>query len=179
MLKKILLSIFGAIILLVIFIAMKPDEFRVSRKAVIFTFAPIIFEQINDLHKFNDWSPWAKIDPNAKVSYEGAEVGVGSIFNWSSQNDEVGEGKMTIIESQPDLLVKFQLDFYKPFAGTSTAELALKPMGNRTEVVWSMYGKSNFLSKAMSLVFDCDKMVGEKFEAGLANLKAISESAKK
>lgn len=37
--------------------------------------------------------------------------------------------------------------------------------------------KVKFINKLMSLVFDCEKMVGEQFEKGLANLKPIVEGA--
>ena len=39
-----------------------------------------------------------------------------------------------------------------------------------------MFGKNDFMGKAISLVMNCDKMVGAEFEKGLANMKAIVES---
>ena len=35
-------------------------------------------------------------------------------------NDKVGEGKMTLTESQPNDLVKLKVDFVKPFEGTAS-----------------------------------------------------------
>jgi hypothetical protein len=39
-----------------------------------------------------------------------------------------------------------------------------------------MTGKNTFLFKAVGLFMNCDKMVGDQFDQGLANLKALSEA---
>jgi hypothetical protein len=41
-----------------------------------------------------------------------------------------------------------------------------------------MTGRNNFITKAVSLFMDCDKMVGPQFEKGLASMEtvAIAES---
>jgi hypothetical protein len=38
-----------------------------------------------------------------------------------------------------------------------------------------MYGPSPFVAKLMGLFFSMDKMVGGKYEEGLAKLKALAE----
>lgn len=134
-----------------------------------------VFDQVNDFHKWDAWSPWAKMDPNAKTSYEGPTSGVGAKFGWSG-NSDVGEGSMTIVESKPNDLVRIRLDFTRPMAGTSDVELKLEPQGEQTKVTWSMAGKNNFIAKAVSLFMDCEKMVGDQYDKGLANLKAIVEA---
>lgn len=44
-----------------------------------------------------------------------------------------------------------------------------------TSVTWAMHGPANYISKLMGVFINMDKMIGTDFEAGLANLKAISE----
>jgi hypothetical protein len=122
-----------------------------------------------------DWSPWAKLDPNAKNSFEGPESGEGAIFRWAG-NDEVGEGSMTITESKPSELVRLKLAFVKPMEDTSDTEFTFKPDGERTMVTWTMSGTyKDFMSKAICMCMNMDKMVGGKFEEGLASMKAIVE----
>jgi len=82
---------------------------------------------------------------------------------------------MTIVESTPNALVRFKLEFFKPFAATNSADFSFKEEGGRTALTWTMRGQNNFIAKAMCLVFDMDKMVGVDFEAGLASLKTIVE----
>ena len=84
---------------------------------------------------------------------------------------------MIIVESRPPELVRVQLDFVKPFAGTSVAEFVLRPEGSRTVVTWSMTGTKNFVAKATHLVMSMDRMIGGQFEKGLAQMKAVAEKA--
>jgi hypothetical protein len=138
--------------------------------------APVVFAQVNDLHRWENWSPWAKLDPNMKVAHEGPPAGKGAVYSWAG-NSKVGEGRMTIIESRPNELVRINLEFIKPFAATNITEFTFKPEGNGTAVSWSMSGENNFLSKAVCLFMNMDKMVGGDFEKGLAALKSVSEAA--
>ena len=175
MLKKILI---GIVVVFLIIVATRPADFRVTRSTTISAPAPAVFAQVNGLKKWEAWSPWAKIDPNMKQTYEGPASGVGAISRWAG-NNEVGEGHMTITESRPNELVRFNLEFFKPMAGTSTAEFTFKPEGNQTTVTWSMAGKNNFIAKAMCMFMNMDKMVGGQFEQGLAAMKSIVEAAPK
>jgi hypothetical protein len=178
MFKKILIAIAVIVVVFVIIVALQPSDFRVARSATIAAPAPAVFAQVNDFHKWEAWSPWAKLDPAAKNSFEGPPAGIGAIFRWAG-NHEVGEGSMTIIESRPSELVRIKLEFLKPFAGTNTAEFNFKPEGNQTAVTWIMEGRNNFIAKAFCLFMSMDKMVGGQFEKGLASMKSVVEAAPK
>lgn len=178
MLKKILIAAVALIAVLVIVIATRPGDFRVTRSAKVSAPPAAVFPHVNDLAKWNAWSPWVKIDPQMKVTQEGPASGTGAISRWAG-NSNVGEGSMTIVESRPNELVRFRLDFLKPMAGTCDAEFTFAPQGNDTLVTWSMTGKNNFIAKAISLFMDCDKMVGGQFEQGLAEMKSVVERGAK
>jgi hypothetical protein len=135
------------------------------------------FAQVNDFHNWDGWSPWAKLDPTMKQTYEGAPAGTGAIYTWVG-NKQVGEGRMTITESRPNEFVRINLEFMRPFKATNTAEFSFKPDGQNTTVTWSMTGSKNFIFKAMGLFMSMDKMVGKDFEKGLAGMKEIVESKK-
>jgi len=178
MLKKILIVLAAIVVVFVGVVAMQPSEFRVVRSATMSAPAPAVFAQVNDFHNWEAWSPWAKLDPAAKNSFEGPSAGTGAIFRWAG-NKEVGEGSMTITESRPSDLIRIKLEFLKPFVGTNTAELTFKPEGNQTAVTWSMAGENNFIAKAVCLFMNRDKMVGGKFEEGLARMKSVVEATPK
>jgi uncharacterized protein YndB with AHSA1/START domain len=177
MLKKILLILALLIVVLAVVIATRPSEFRVTRSATFAAPAEKVFAQVNDLKSWEAWSPWAKLDPAAKNSYTGPTAGPGACFAWAG-NNQVGEGRMTITESRPNELVRFKLEFVKPFESAADTEFTFKPEGDRTTVTWTMDGRNNFIGKAISLVMDCDKMVGGQFEAGFAAMKSIVEAPK-
>src|SRR5215469_10388066 len=97
-----------------VLVSLRPSEFRVVRTARIAAAPATIFSHINDFHKWEAWSPWAKLDPAAKNSFDGKASGTGAIFAWSG-NRKVGEGRMMITESRPSELIRIKLDFFKPF----------------------------------------------------------------
>lgn len=173
---KILILLAVILLALVVAIAMQPAEFRISRSATISASAATVFAQVNDFHKWTAWSPWEKRDPDLKRNYEGAESGTGAVYSWAG-NNKVGEGRMTLTESRPTDLVRIRLEFLKPFKATNTAEFTFQPQGDQTLVTWSMSGRNNFVAKAMGLFMNMDKMIGGDFEAGLAQLKTVSESS--
>ncbi|MDD5139035.1 MAG: SRPBCC family protein [Verrucomicrobiales bacterium] len=162
-------------ILFIIVIVGQPDEFKLSRSATISAPPEKVFPHVNDLHKWEAWSPWAKMDPNAKNSFSGPDAGTGAAMRWEG-NNKVGVGTMTITESRPAEAIRFRLDFEKPMKATNSAEFTFKPEGGQTLVAWSMSGTSNFTGKIFGLLMNCDKMVGGQFEKGLAALKLLAES---
>ena len=172
-----LLLVFAVVIVgFVIFVAIRPSDFRIVRSALIGAPPDVVFPQVNDLHNWEAWSPWAKLDPNAKSTYEGPPAGNGAVFGWSG-NKNIGAGRMTITESEPSALVRFRLDFFRPFKGTNLAEFTFKPEAGQTRVTWAMSGTYSFIPKAMGLFINCDKMVGDQFEKGLAELNSVVASA--
>lgn len=180
--KKIFLILAAVIVVaiaaVVIVVQMQPDDFHYSRSITINAPAATVFLQVNNLHKWQDWSPWVELDPNVKITYDGPEEGVGASYAWAG-NRNMGKGRMTVVESKPAELVGFRLEFLEPFAATNSAEFSFKPAGNQTVVTWTMAGKCNFLNKAMGLVLDCEKMIGNEFDKGLAKMKKVVESGGK
>src|SRR5258708_25135032 len=156
---------FIAILFLIVIIG-QPDEFKLSRSAKMAVLPEKIFPHVNDLHKWEAWSPWAKMDPNAKNSFSGSDAGTGSAMSWEG-NCKVGVGKMTITESQPSNVIRFRLDFEKPMKATNLAEFNFKPEGSATVVTWTMSGKNSFGGKVFGLLMNCAKMVGGQFETSL------------
>src|SRR5882757_11319889 len=131
MIKKILLGLVIIVVLLLVVIALQSSTYHVERTATINAPAPVVFAQVNDFHKWNAWSPWAKLDPAMKQTFEGAPAGTGAISTWAG-NKQVGEGRMTITDSRPPESITIKLEFIKPFASTNDAEFTFKPNGNQT-----------------------------------------------
>ena len=174
-----ILTVVGILVLLILLIAAtRPSDFRVARSITIQAAPESVFPHVNELRKWDAWSPWAKLDPNAKSMFEGPAAGVGSSMSWAG-NKEVGEGKMTIIESRSNELVRFRLEFLKPFKATNEAGFEFKTEGKQTVVTWTMTGKNNFFFKVFGLFMDCDKMLGRCFEKGLSQLKSVAEGGAK
>lgn len=151
----------------------RPDTFRVERSIAISAPPERIFPLINDLRRWQMWSPYENLDPAMKRSYAGAPRGAGAVYEW--EGEKAGTGRMEITESLPARRIVIDLRFTAPFEARNVAEFTLTPAGGETQVTWAMYGPQPLIAKVMGMLFDVDGMVGEDFERGLASLKAAVE----
>ena len=165
----------GILAILAIFVAMQPDEYIVERSTTVAAPPEVVFGHVNDLHKWEAWSPWLKLDPQLTKTYEGSDAGEGAKFHWAGDSN-VGEGGMTIVESRPPEHIKLDLHFIKPFEGKADTHFHFVPEGDGTKVTWRMEGKNNFFGKLVGLFMDIDKMIGDKYDEGLAEIKKIAEA---
>jgi Polyketide cyclase / dehydrase and lipid transport len=163
------------IVAVIAYIATRPTDSRIQRSAEINAPAEVVFSIINDLRRWGEWSPYDKRDPNMKKTFEGPSAGPGAVYTWNG-NSQVGEGRLTIVESKPGELVSMRLEFSRPFKCDNQVNFRIVPSDGGTRVSWIMDGKNNFMGKFMSLIMDMDKMVGTDFEHGLANLSTVAQA---
>ena len=173
MLKTIGIIVAVLIAGVLILAATRPDTFRVERSASIKASPGKVFALINDFDRWGAWSPWEKKDPAMKRTF-GARSGKGATYAWEG-NKDVGQGRMEIAESVPPSRIAIKLDFVKPFEAHNDVVFTLEPKGDATQVRWAMQGQTPYFAKIVHLFIDMDRMVGQDFEAGLANLKAVAE----
>ena len=158
--------------------ARKPTTFRIARTARINAPPGRVFALIDDFRAWSAWSPWERMDPALKRTYDGAPRGNGAVYAWEG-NRKVGQGRMEIVDASAPSRITIRLDFLKPFRARNTAEFTLVSQGDATEVTWAMTGPNLFIGKVMGLFVDMDRMIGRDFERGLANLKAAAEAGER
>ncbi len=175
---KILMRVVLGLTLLVVVLAgmglLLPRHVTVERSTEIAAPAAAIYPYTSDLKLFNEWSPWAQIDPNTEFTFSGTQSGQGARMSWRSDNPSVGAGSMEITEAVPDRLVRTSLDFGPQ--GTAMSFIRLDPMEDeaRTVVTWGFttdLGHSPVM-RYMGLMFD--EWVGKDYEKGLATLKNMA-----
>ena len=167
--------VFAIVIAIVLILAAtKQNTFSVQRATTVKAPPERIFPLINDFHQWGSWSPYENKDPAMKRSYSGAESGKGAVYGWEG-NKNVGSGRMEILDTSAPTKIVIKLDFFTPFEGHNTAEFTMLPQGNVTNVTWVMHGPAVFISKVMQVFMNLDKMIGKDFEAGLVNLKTVTE----
>ncbi len=163
-----------AIAAILVLAATKPGTLRVQRSISIKAPAEGIFPLISDFHQWLTWSPYEQKDPAMKRTYGGAERGKGAAYAWDGDKN-VGSGRMEILEASAPQKIVIKLDFFTPFEGHNTAEFTMLPQGDGTRVTWLMHGPANFMSRLIQVFMNLDNMIGKDFEAGLANLKKLTE----
>ncbi len=174
MLKLIGGVLLALLVLLMLYAATRPDEFRVERSIVVQADAARVQALVEDLEQFNRWNPWLKKDPNTQQRYGDKRRGVGAFYGWESR--EIGSGTMEVVAVEPGKSVVMQLNFIKPFEAQNEARFTLQPEGTGQRLSWAMSGRNHFIGKLMGVCFNMDKMVGQDFEAGLAGLKQLAET---
>jgi uncharacterized protein YndB with AHSA1/START domain len=179
MLKKIAVSLFLVITLAIVAVlsiaATRPPTYHVERGQSMAAPPEAVFAVLNDFHRFHEWSPWQKLDPAMKVTFDGPPTGVGSSYAWVG-NADAGEGRMTITAVEPPGSLTQKLEFLKPFKDECLVHFAIAPESGGSRVTWAIDGNYNFVSKVMCLFVSMDKMMGKDFEAGLASLKQVAEA---
>src|SRR6185437_9861574 len=108
MLNIILIAVAVVVVLFIVIVATRPSDFRVTRTGRINAPPDVVFANVNTLRNWEAWSPWAKMDPNAKSTYSGPESGPGSSMAWSG-NNKVGAGRMTITDVKPNEVIHMKL----------------------------------------------------------------------
>ena len=150
------------------------SDMVVQRSLLIKAAPGTILAQIEDLHKWRDWSPWEGLDPDLKREYGGPESGEGATYSWSG-NRKAGAGTMRIASVTADG-VDVNVDFTKPFPSQSVSSFRLEPQGGDTLVTWTMTSPQNLMMKVMSIFIKFDKMLGKDIEKGLAGLASVTKS---
>ncbi len=170
--KRIVLMLFGAIMLLLIIGLFLPTKFQVERKIEISTEKDSIFNYIKYLKNQNKFSVWAQMDPEMEKSYKGIDGEVGFVSSWKSKNKQVGVGSQTITKITSGKRIDTHLKFLVPFENENDAFMELKNITkDKTQVTWGLYGKMPYPLNVTYLFFDIDKALGKDIEGGLENLK--------
>ncbi len=174
MIKRVAIFLVLAVLGLLVFAATKPDTFRVQRSMTVNASPDKVFALVNDLHRWEAWSPWDKMDPEMKKSYSGPESGPGAAYEWDG-NENVGKGKLEITKADIPNEIQMKLHFIEPFEANNDVDFTFEPRGESTEVTWGMQGPNPYFSKLMQVFLSMDRMIGKDFESGLTNLKNIAE----
>ena len=172
----VLYIVLGIVLLILILAAIAPKTYNVSRTIEINRPKDEVFNYLKYLKKQDEWSPWAKRDPNMEQKFTGTDGQVGAISYWNG-NKDVGEGEQELTNIVDGERIDSELRFLKPWKSTSDAYLIAEAMdAQKTKVVWGFSGKNKFPFSIMMLFMNMDKTVGKDFEEGLASLKEILEN---
>lgn len=178
--KKVLLIFLAVVVLVVggvvVAASMQPNEYRFERSTLTTANPGAVYTIMCDLDRFKDWSPFAKLDPNAKVTVEGPKCAPGSVYSWDG-NDDAGAGKMTIVSAAQNQTVDIKLEFTRPMPDVAQTSWIVTPEGAQQKITWVMRGTNDTLQKKVFGMLFMEKMLGTMFEDGLATLKKLAEAS--
>ncbi|UQD56887.1 SRPBCC family protein [Flavobacterium sp. K5-23] len=175
-LKRILFALLGLIALALIVALFMPKEYAVEREISINQPKDSVFTYIKYLKNQDNFSIWAKTDPEMKKTFSGVDGTVGAISSWDSKNENVGVGEQEIKKIIEGERIDFELRFKSPFESTASAYMTTETIStNETKVKWGFNGDMNYPMNLMLPFMGMDEMIGKDLEIGLANLKVLLE----
>lgn len=172
--RAILVGLAGLIAILVVIGLFLPSSVHVERSVEIKAPATTVYGIVSDFGRFNEWSPWYELDPDATYTISTPASGEGATFAWASEDPSVGSGSQQITELVENRRVVVALDFGPQ--GTATATHAIEALDDgKTRVTWSMDTDFGFdlIGRYIGLMFET--WVGNDYEKGLARLKTLAE----
>jgi hypothetical protein len=175
-LKKITMVILGLIALLLIVALFVKKEYAVVREVTINKPRQVVFDYVKYLKNQDNYSVWAKLDPNMKKDYSGTDGTLGFVSAWESNVKDVGSGEQEITKITDGERLDMELRFLKPFKSTDFAYIITENVSdNQTKVMWGFTGKMPYPMNIMLLCMNMDKMLGNELQTGLNNLKSTLE----
>lgn len=176
-LKKIVLAALVLPVVIVIGSFFLPSRYHVERSVVVKASPEAIFEQVNRLKHWPEWTAWTvQKYPDMKIAFSGPESGVGAVYTWEGKSS--GNGTLKITASEAGRRVGYSLDFENG-KHVSTGAIAIEPdtvTPGAFKVTWHNAGDlgANPVSRIFGLMMD--RMMGPDFEEGLQKLRARVES---
>ena len=171
-----ILASFFAVVVIVGLIL--PSQVHVERTITIDARSKQIYPLISNFKRWNQWSPWAKIDPNARFKVAGR--GLKQKMFWSSDDPLVGQGSQEFIALDKPNHIQTHLDFGKQ--GMADVSFNLIDDRKETKVIWSLdtnmrEGVPVYMKPFSAyLGFFMDSTVGKDYERGLDNLQKLVQN---
>ncbi|MCH8557350.1 MAG: SRPBCC family protein [Balneolia bacterium] len=151
-------------------------EFQVERTVHIERPVDEVFNYIKYVQNHDNFTKWNTLDPDLNKSYSGIDGTVGFVYAWTG-NEDAGSGEQEIVAIEEGRRVDHELRFKEPFEATARAWMVTEAAGeDRTELTWAMESSFPYPMNLLLLFIDMNESIGEDYEYGLKNLKAILET---
>lgn len=147
-----------------------PKDFVVKRSVQIATNPTHVSVYIVNLNQWPHWSPWKDYDETMKTTLGDQIHGVGAHQSWSGDSS-TGRLEFTAVSKE-------RVDFTCYFEDTDSEAdcyLSFVPVGDGTQVEWSMSGSVDTPIVGGYFALLMDSMVGPMFEHGLDKMKRAAE----
>lgn len=174
--KKISIGLLVIIALLLLIGFILPSNIKVERSRTIDAPIEMVYEQVNNLHLWEKWSPWHKIDSNMQITYIKNGIGKSAAYSWTSDHQSVGNGTLTINDAEEFKFINTMMDFGEQ--GTGTANFTFKPSDDGVIVTWDMHSNigNNPFMRLMGIIMK--KSIANAYDRGLNDIDMVCKHLK-
>lgn len=177
MLKKILIGLAVLIVALLVIGFLLPGKMEVSRSVTVNASAENVFDEFNDLKKWQEWQYWNSLEKPGEmtVTYGEKSEGTGATYSWDGK--KTGKGTVTILESVPNKSVASEIDFTG--SGKAQGLYTVEPEGEGTKATmnFTFDNGMNPIGRWFSLFMKGE--IEKAFDYGLAKVKERAEAKPK
>ncbi|QYJ74918.1 SRPBCC family protein [Shewanella sp. FJAT-52076] len=176
MLKKFLIVILLLIAAPFIAALFIKSDYEVSVSRTIDRPVDEVFDYLRLLKHQDEFSVWARMDPNMQQHFTGTDGEPGFVSAWESSNPDVGKGEQEIMAIVPGKRIDYALRFIEPFTSNDSAYLTTEPIEDgSTLVTWGFVGHMPYPTNLLIPLMDVESLILKDLDSGLANLKQILE----
>ncbi len=173
-LKFVLIGLVSIIALALIAALFIDQDITIKKEITINKPKADVFAYLKLLKNQDNYSVWARMDPNQKKEFRGEDGTVGFVSAWNGEVSGVGEQEIKKIAEGERM--DFELRFKKPFESTDYAYMTTESVSDSaTKVVWGFEAKMEYPKNLMIPLMDMNKMLGDQLQTGLDTLKFVVE----
>lgn len=154
-----------------------PKTVTVERSADIQAPVKTVYAQIVDLHQWDHWSPWKRMNDDISVEYKNHGVGLGGGYTLTSKSKEESGATIEITEAKAFEKISVVLDFKD--RGEAFSSFLLTEQDDETVITWILtydVGNNPF-ARWIGLLMK--KSMATDFDNGLVKLKALCQVIEK
>ena len=170
-LKTLLKVLLVLVVLAAVVSLFLPSARHVERSIEIGREPSVVFNEVNTLKSWKNWSYWDNLDSNMISRYEGPESGAGAKHSWESEHPQVGVGSMTFTAVTPPQSISTELQFGDMI---STGGWTFEKTETGTKATIFMDLELGFAGRIFPGLM-MDSWLGRDFEQTLSNLKEWCE----
>ena len=149
---KILGIILLSLLVIVVVIGfMQPSELKVEASTISKAPVSVLYDQVNDIEKRIQWSPWEGMDSNMTITLGETTMGVGASYSWTSEI--MGNGRLEYVDCEPNKHVIGNL-YFNESGAPGVGAFIFEPVEDGTKVTWTMsndLGSNPFMRLLMSM----------------------------
>ena len=135
-----------------------------------------VFAVAEDLARWNEWSPFFRMEAGVTSEVSTPSSGVGAHYTWSGKR--TGRGRMEVLETAPGERVVLNLEFIEPFNAVNRTVFTLTPTASGgTHFRWEMSGERPLVMVVVAALMRLDNKLADDFVAGLGLLRGIVDGA--
>ena len=175
--KKIMLPLLLIALAIIVLGYYLKNDYSIVRDIIVNKPKQEVFEYIKLLRNQNEYSYYNRKDPLTVKSYTGTDGEVGFTYTWSSTINSIGSGTQTITKIVDGQSLFCDIEFSKPVALSSKAEIAVTEIAaNQTKVTWTFSSHYKFPLNVIIYFVNLEKLIGTDITSSLVTLKEKLES---